>query len=423
VNFQKHSAVIPAAIEQHAEEAAFLWSLRDTAALAPHYSLSELSHLDDRVDAHIDGLRIAGEAGGEICKEALSEDDTGAIFAAALLSFESCDENRIQTVIDAASVSVELSRGLISALGWLPYTEAERHIVRLLNSSSSALRRITIAASAIHRQDPGQALGDALDDQDVLLRARTLRVVGELGRTDLLSAVQNDLTSQDHKCRFSAAWSAALLGDQKSVSVLKAIAGLDVPVREEATTLVLRRMDLFSASKWQKELDEKAELVRLAVIGAGALGSPTTIPWLIEKMRVPELARVAGESLTMMTGVDITYEDLEGDRPEGFESGPTEDPEDENIEMDPDENLPWPNPELIQKWWNNHRSNFQSGTRYLIGKPITEEWLQQVLRIGRQRQRAAAALELVLKRPGQPLFEVRAPGFRQQQMLGLKVTR
>ena len=40
-----------------------------------------------------------------------------------------------------------------------------------------------------------------------------------------------------------------------------------------------------------------------------------------------------------------------------------------------------------------------------------------VLRNGRQRQRAAAALELALQQPGQPLFEVRAPGFRQQQPL------
>ena len=38
-------------------------------------------------------------------------------------------------------------------------------------------------------------------------------------------------------------------------------------------------------------------------------------------------------------------------------------------------------------------------------------------RIGRQRQRAAAALELAIRQPSQPLFEVRAPGFRQQTIL------
>ena len=240
---------------------------------------------------------------------------------------------------------------------------------------------------------------------------------------DLLTTIQKNLTSEDDKCRFSAAWSAALLGDLNFVSVLRGIASLDVPYREEAAKLALRRMDLAAALRWHRDLAENPESTRLAAIGAGVIGDPTLIPWLIEQMKLPELARVAGESFTMITGVDIAYEDLEGEKPEGFESGPTEDPDDENIEMDPDENLPWPNRELIQKWWSNHRSSFQNGTRYLIGKPITEEWLQQVLRIGKQRQRAAAALELVLRKPGQPLFEVRAPGFRQQQMLGLKVTR
>ena len=42
----------------------------------------------------------------------------------------------------------------------------------------------------------------------------------------------------------------------------------------------------------------------------------------------------------MITGVDIAYEDLEGAWPEGFVAGPTEDPEDENVAMDPDEDLP-----------------------------------------------------------------------------------
>jgi uncharacterized protein (TIGR02270 family) len=132
---------------------------------------------------------------------------------------------------------------------------------------------------------------------------------------------------------------------------------------------------------------------------------------------IPPLARVAGEAFTMITGIDIAYEDLEGEWPDGFEAGPTEDPEDDNVEMDADENLPWPNPELIQKWWSTHKGEFQNGVRYLLGKPISTEWLQDVLRNGRQRQRAAAALELAIRQPGQPLFEVRAPGFRQQQLL------
>jgi uncharacterized protein (TIGR02270 family) len=120
----------------------------------------------------------------------------------------------------------------------------------------------------------------------------------------------------------------------------------------------------------------------------------------------------------MITGVDLAYRDLERKPPEDFNAGPTEDPKDENVEMDPDDNLPWPEPALVQKWWDKNRGQFQSGTRYLLGKPMTVDWLKTVLRDGRQRQRAAAALELAIRNPGEPLFNVAAPGFRQQKILG-----
>ena len=63
--------IIEAIVDQHAEEAAFLWLLRDAAVRAPHYDLSDLFSLDDRVEAHIDGLRIAGDPGWEVCAKGL----------------------------------------------------------------------------------------------------------------------------------------------------------------------------------------------------------------------------------------------------------------------------------------------------------------------------------------------------------------
>ena len=64
--------IIPVIIEQHAEEASFLWLLRDSAVNESHYSLSDLANLDNRVEAHLDGLRIAGDEGWETCKETLA---------------------------------------------------------------------------------------------------------------------------------------------------------------------------------------------------------------------------------------------------------------------------------------------------------------------------------------------------------------
>ena len=87
-------------------------------------------------------------------------------------------------------------------------------------------------------------------------------------------------------------------------------------------------------------------------------------------------------------------------------------PEDENVEMDVDEDLPWPNVELIHKWWNNHKQDFQYGTRCLCGSPMSIGSLNRVLRTCFKRQRIAAAMELAIHQPGNPLFETRVPGFR-----------
>jgi hypothetical protein len=44
-------------VAQHAEEAAFLGTLRQRAVSEPHYALKDLMVLDQRVEAHLDGLR------------------------------------------------------------------------------------------------------------------------------------------------------------------------------------------------------------------------------------------------------------------------------------------------------------------------------------------------------------------------------
>ena len=413
------TTTIPVIIEQHAEDAAFNWLLRNYAVHEPHYSLQDLSKLDDRVEANIDGLRIAGDDGWKICKEALMWEESGEIFTTALMAFESSKDDRIEAVVAVVNKLPELSDGMVSALGWLPYEKCEVYANRFLSEESALLKRIGLAANAIHRKDPGKALYDAFSSTDLKLKARALRAIGELGRKDLLSLLNQDLYQDDEDCRFYAAWSAAILGEKASIPILQEMAKTGSSYSEKACKMVFRMMNFSDAINWQSELSKQAEYKRISIIGAGVIGDPVLIPGIIQMMEVPELARVAAESFTMITGVDIAYDDLETDGPEGFESGPTESPEEEDVELDQDEDLPWPDQELIHGWWEKNRRQFKNGIRYLLGKPVGSEWLHMVLINGLQRQREAAALELTMMQPGTPLFEVRAPGFRQKKLLGL----
>src|SRR5579859_5365614 len=91
--------IIPTIVSQHAEEAAFLWLLRDNAVYAPHYNLRDLIRLDERVEAHLDGLRVAGDPGWELVKEAAAGGGAGAVFAAAVVALEGGKEERVTFVI------------------------------------------------------------------------------------------------------------------------------------------------------------------------------------------------------------------------------------------------------------------------------------------------------------------------------------
>ncbi|MGZ8952659.1 MAG: hypothetical protein ACXW01_13555, partial [Methylobacter sp.] len=95
-------SVIPHIIDQHAEEAAFLWLLRHNAVYAPHYNLKDLAKLDGRVEAHIDGLRIAGDYGWEACCNNLESKESGEVFATACLALEGNNIDRINKVYQVA---------------------------------------------------------------------------------------------------------------------------------------------------------------------------------------------------------------------------------------------------------------------------------------------------------------------------------
>lgn len=408
----------PTVLSQHAGEASFLWMLRNSAVGAPHYDLADLAKLDDRVEAHLEGLRIGGAGGWMACEEQLAANESGEVFAAASLSLEPLDQDRLSKVLSVVGKVPETIGGFASAVGWLPLEQALPHIRKFLEGERPSFQGIGISAAAIHRWHPGAALARLMASDDADVRARALKSAGEFGDKDVRQDLLVSLRDPDENCVFSAAWSGTLLGLPICATVLLSIAESQSSHAPSAADLALRGMDTAAALSWHSRVVAAPARIRLAIRTAGTIGDPSVIPWLISLMEQPPLARLAGECFTMITGVDLAFRDLERDPPEGHEAGPTEDPADHNVEMDPDENLPWPEPALVQQWWDANRGRFQHGTRYLLGNPLTDDWLRIVLRDGRQRQRAAAALELALRNPGQPLFNVKAPGFRQQQLLG-----
>ena len=413
-------SILESIVAQYAEEAGFLWSLREGAADAPHYDLKDLGKLDERIEAHLDGLRVNGEPAWELARKALEAGGAGAAFTAGVLAFEEGRPEQMQVVLELVAAKPARLAGMVSALGWIPWSKAEMSVRQLAAKSQAAFwRQAGLAAAALQRQDLGGVLEGALSAPELPVRARAIEMVGALGLAAHLSLVRHNLTSADPAVRFASAWTTALLrSDAEAVAILKAFAESKSGHGDQAATLATRRLEPDGCRRWRDKLLIEPHSCRRAVMSTGAFGDPEAVPFLIDMMKSPALARLAGEAFTLITGADLTAANLEGKVPPGFQAGPTDNPADDHVAPDADENLAWPDVPVIAQWWQHHRAAFARGTRYLLGRPIAPDWLQQVLRTGKQRQRQAAALELAILQPGRHLFPTHAPGVRQHKLLG-----
>lgn len=404
-------------LSQHAEMAAHLWLIRDRAVHAPHYNLKDLAKLDGRIDAHLDGLRVAGGEGLRLCLEQIGPAEPGTFFAAGSVALEQKPEIFVELLAWPA-VDASLARPLVTALCWAGGSAAQAVTAEALRSGDAAARAVGVATAACLRLPTDSLdgwLDRALRDDAPVVRSRGLRAVGEYGRVDLWRTIHGALTDADPLCRYWAAWSACLLGQQAGVEVLWDTAVRHSLMQERAVEAISLCLSADAALAWQRDLVAKG-LVRPALICARTAPSPGCIPFVFEQMAIPEHARLAGEAFTFLTGLDLARRDLECDAPAGFEAGPTDDPTDERVAMDPDEDLPWPAIAKVKKEWGKLQSSLLAPSRYLMGQPLSQESLMEVLRTGRQRQRRVAALALSRLRPG--LFETRALAKLQQRALG-----
>ena len=420
---------IPEIVEQHCENAASLWLIRDNAVAVSSFRLADLVRLDERVEANLDGLRIAEMNGWTASSDELDDGGAGDFFVAGVLAVESNDPDRFGKIIElayarAAKVASEPYhpaddpwRGLVSALAWAERAHAEAAIDRLLDTPRPRTRWLGVAACGARRLVRQPNLEAALDDPEPLVRARAARTMGELGGAAPRAKLNALLTDPDEDCRFWAAWSASRLGTTEGVHALAEFARSPGPRCDGALDVLLRCLPMDRAHAFLQQLARDPTLHRTVIRSAGAIGDGNYIPWLVRQTSEPSVARIAGNAFATITGADLVQNDLDRKPPADFDSRPEDDPEDGNIALDDDEGLAWPDPEQLGRWWEGNQHRFSAGTAYFRGSlKASTNWVE-ALSEAPQRQRWTAALELALRRPANTMFEVRARGDVQQRFL------
>lgn len=107
-------------VKQHAEMAAFLWTVYDYHLLHPDENPDmdeeRLARLIERLNAHLDGIRVAGEAGRKIAEEIYAEyPEAGELFVLRMLkdgaprTVEELDVEQVRAYLAANGIAKPLT--------------------------------------------------------------------------------------------------------------------------------------------------------------------------------------------------------------------------------------------------------------------------------------------------------------------------
>ena len=414
--------VLAEIVAQHVEEAATLRNNRALLVRSPAAGLRQLARHDERIAAHLDGIRVAGNEGAALAQaafNAMDKPDAGATFTVLTGLIEQRASGAaldlLQRLHDAAAAPCA-ARGAASAVGWVSAADLRGVVMPWLADGGPLARWLALSACTLHRVDPGPTLARLLADSDPRVQQRACQAAGELGRRDLIDAVSGPRGRGDSsELGFVRTRTALLLGDRgPALEHVHALALEAGPHQHQAVGLTMLFGDAERGRHVVGALAKTAAGAaqrRLVIAASGWSGDPRVVPWLVQQMADETLARLAADAFAAITGASFSAPPLE--RLHRAAAPPGDDP----IDLDEDDALPWPAADNVQTWWATEAPRFAAGTRHLLGHPADAAQVQRVLVEGTQRQRMQAALLGTAMRPGTPLFNVAAPAWRQQRSL------
>ena len=394
-------------IEEHADDAIVLWRMHQHAVGAPLYKLRDLALLDERILAHLEGVQTAGTQGLTIAKRSLASEDPGAVFVVAYLGFSARDTEIMRQIAHVAAAREPFIEAFVSALTWIEWKDIEDPVQFLARSERPEFRCAAVATAAAHRVRAEDLFVAAAHDSSADVRARALKAIGETKCHSLVSVLQAAMDGAEVSCRFWAAWSMALFGDERAAAVAYETGAADITLSRSAIEIAMRAGEVGWARSVVRSLARNGATLREAIIAAAAVGDPASIPWLLSFLAHPEFARLAAEAIATIAGVDLEAAAFKQDAPA---DAPEPHPDDADLR--------WPAPQGLSTWWEREQHHFVAGQRLLAGAPVGESAAIDVLRSGYQRQRGAAALELARLRSDTMLFPVAERADRQQRRLG-----
>lgn len=339
-------------VEEHFDELDFLLELRDRAIFSATWTLSALADHEERMEAHLDGLRLSELHGVDLAMTRIGEGDTYAAAAASLVLHASGEAEHRKAILDVLRDGpAECLRGVGTALRHTDLSPLRGELEALLGHEDP-LRRAAAASLLAFSRFPVTGLEALAGHESEAVRILALGAaarLGELFQREIAAGVE----APDPAVRRAALEAAARLGVSGLIRHCRAAAIREPDPDPEAVYflgVLGEPEDLASL----ESLLSNPELAPTAIAAVGALGRVEGVPLLLEVMADDALGIPATEAYKRITGAD----DVEGEKPP---------PPPEGEEL-PD-GLP-PDPDKASADWEKRRETMGPGTQWQMGVPI-----------------------------------------------------
>jgi uncharacterized protein (TIGR02270 family) len=301
---------IPDVFEEHFEDAAFLWGQRANALRSPAYTMREFARLEERIDAHTQGMLVVGERMIPLVDEALGGRDRNAALAAAFallrLDTDPAAASVLSAFEDAAGPALD---GLRRALCLAPSARALPQVRALARTAPppTAAAAAEVLAFQTGAAPPAAVLHKLLADEDAAVRQSAWRTVSYLAvpvePTEYSAALRDDDLAVRRAAVTAAAWSG--------------IPGVLVVLRRWAREPTPDQLDVLhtlAVIGGDEDLPTISAIGKAEELGParfrllGAFGHPAVVPMLLSAMasRDAETAAAAGAAFTRITGHDVS---------------------------------------------------------------------------------------------------------------------